>query len=441
MNLPAPNNVLNVELPSNTEKDQPNFVDFIEDNKGKLRLVNTDSNLVALGEHHGVEFVFNQMTFQPELCNMFGDSLTDNFDQARSKLISAASRYGLPKSAIDDHMSAVCIENPYHPVKQYLDSGQWDGKERVNSVIRCLNAKHEQLALQVLKRWLVACVASLYEPNFKSKLVPVLQGEQSFRKTAFVERIAFVLPHAFLEGAELNPDNKDSVLSCIKAWIVELGELERTNKNSQGSLKAFITKSIDTVRPPYARADIKKHRQTNYIATVNGSDFLKDETGSTRFAVIEMKKAADMSRLNKLLGWHYDGTGSIKQVKPEELKQFWLEVKQLYQSGYGWALTDSEVKHAATINDNYQDKGFAYGYIFDKYINPSTDFIDTTSIHTPSCFVQNWFTAGQLISEDTKLQAHNSGFIGKALTQLAKEGYLVTKKGRANSKNYKIAKF
>ncbi|RPJ67647.1 hypothetical protein DRW07_05270 [Alteromonas sediminis] len=198
------------------------------------------------------------MKFQPEVHDICGDLVLNNFDQVRSKLISAASRYGLPKTTIDDHLSAVCLNHEYHPIKDWLDSGEWDGKERVSDVIGCLNAKSPEIAKIVLKRWLVACVASVYEPMFKSKLVPVLQGDQSFRKTAFVERIALVMPSAFLEGAELNPDSKDSVLTCIRHWIIELGELERTNRNSQGSLKAFITKSIDTVRPPYARTDINK---------------------------------------------------------------------------------------------------------------------------------------------------------------------------------------
>lgn len=439
MSLPAVNNIP-VEVEKTAEKTpmlSPKFPDIKVTEDGKGRTLNTADNLKELGAFYGIEFGFNKMTFEPELLKGT-KSLNNSFEEVRSHLISAASRHSLPKSAIDDHLIAISHGNKFHPVKFYLDKGEWDGIERVNKVVACLNAKDEQLADSIIKHWLVACIACIYEDTFKSKLVPVLQGGQSFRKTAFVERFASVMPHSFLEGAELNPDNKDSILSNIRSWIVELGELERTSKNSQGSLKAFITKSIDTVRPPYARSDIKKPRQTCFIATVNDRDFLKDDTGSTRFAVLELKKAIDMDTLNSLLGWTFDGTGAIKQTDPEQLHQFWLEVKKLYLDGYGWALSDETQEKALSVNDNFQDKGFAYNHIVDNYIAPESKIDLPQQIEHPTC-IDGWFTAGELIAEDRKLQSNHSGMVGKALNRLAKEGLITAKKGRANRRVYKIA--
>ena len=245
-----------------------------------------------------------------------------------------------------------------------------------------------------------------------------------------MERIAQTIPLAFLEGAELDPDNKDSVLACIRAWIVELGELERTNKNSQGSLKAFITKSIDTVRPPYARKDIKKPRQTHFIATVNGKDFLRDETGSSRFVVLEMAEAASMEGVNRLLGWHYDGTGSTRQIKTELLKQFWLEVKKLYEDGYGWMLSDEERKLAITANDQFNDKGSWYDYILGEYIR----------IEGKVNLSWGWFSAGELVSKDPKLAGRETRLIGKALAQLERDGLIDGKTAAGNRKLYKFRK-
>lgn len=439
MSLPAVTN-LPVEVEKTTAEKtpmlSPKFPDIKISEDGKGRTLNTAANLTELGNFYGIEFAFNTMIFEPELLKGT-KSLNNSFEEVRSNLISVAVKHDLPKTAIEDHLIAISHSNKFHPVKFYLDKGEWDGIERVNKVIACLNAKDEQLASSIMKHWLVACVACIYEETFKSKLVPVLQGGQSFRKTAFVERIAAVMPYAFLEGAELNPDNKDSILSNIRSWIVELGELERTSKNSQGSLKAFITKSIDTVRPPYARSDIKKPRQTCFIATVNERDFLKDDTGSSRFAVLELEKAIDMDTLNSLLGWTFDGTGSIKQTDPDKLHQFWLEVKKLYLDGYGWVLSDETQEKALSTNDNFQDKGFAYNHIVDNYIAPESKIDLPQYIERPTC-INGWFTAGELIAEDKKLQSNHSGMVGKALKRLAKEGLITSKKARANSTAYKI---
>lgn len=412
-------------LPKTADTECLVFKDTINVAGGRVKVLNTADNLQSLGKYYGMTFRFNLMTFEIDICDLEGGSLATNVDEIRSQLISLASVHQLPKATIDDHLSAVCQRNKYHPIKDYLDNGEWDGIKRVEAVIDCVNAKHRKIAQIVLKRWLVGVVACLYEDYFKSKLVPVLQGDQSFKKTAFVERIAQLISAAFLEGAELNPDNKDSVLSCIRHWIVELGELERTSKNSQGSLKAFISKSVDTVRPPYGRGDIKKMRQTAFIATVNGSEFLKDETGSSRFGVIEMERAADMDKLNHLLGWDYDGTGSIKQPHPELLRQFWLEVKHLYQQGEKWQLDEAEVQALREINSNFNDNGPWYELILDGHINSDCIFFD------------KWVAAGDFVKEKDNCTGKDTSMIGKALRRLAADGYLESKKGSGNRTLYR----
>jgi predicted P-loop ATPase len=429
MNIPAPTKEYKIDMPDNTATDRPKFPDIVVNENGSPRIANTDDNLLALANHYAVGFRFNMMEFEQEAHEICGDKLAISYEQLKSKFISAASRHGLPKSAIEDHMTALCENSKYHPIKKWFGEEQWDGISRVDNVIDCLNAKHKKLACVTLKHWLVGCVASIYEPHFKSKLVPVLQGEQSFKKTAFVERVAQVMPLAFLEGAELDPDNKDSVLACIRSWIVELGELERTNKNSQGSLKAFITKSIDTVRPPYARKDIKKPRQTHFIATVNGKAFLKDETGSSRFVVLEMAQAANMEEVNRLLGWQYDGTGSTKQVKPELLKQFWLEVKMLYESGYGWMLAEDEIGMARKANERFNDKGPWYHYILGEYIR-----------HDRVNCSLGWFSAAELVGRDQKMAVKDIRVIGKALAQLERDGFVVSDKPGGNRTVYRFRK-
>ena len=432
--LPSPNKSekeLNIYIPDNTEVDTPKFPD-IEYKAEVKKVLNTAENLEALLKYSGLSICFNQMSFEPELFVIDNKSgnlklVTSSFDSSRSKLISLSSKLGLPKIAIEDHLNALAEKNKYHPVKSWLGDEKWDGKERVKSVLSCLNAKNKDISEIAIKRWLVGCIASIYEEEFRSKLVPVLQGGQSYMKTSFIARLASILPHSFLEGAELNPDNKDSILTAIRSFIVELGELERTSKNSQGSIKAFITKPTDSLRPPYARGDIKKPRQTHFIASVNGSDFLKDETGNSRYVVIEMEKAASIDMLNTILGWHYSSNGSLKLLKPELLKQFWLEVKSLYKSDYGWNLSEQELKVASSINDDFTDKGNLYEYIYGHYLSIDDDKYDKN---------MKWLTAGELIHYDINLQANQAGNVGKALKKLAKEGKIKMKTERSNSTKY-----
>ncbi|MEZ8774242.1 MULTISPECIES: VapE domain-containing protein [Vibrio] len=382
------------------------FPDIKIGGNGQSIVLNTAENLNALLELSGYEVRINKMNLEPEL--LHSGVCIGSPDIIRSKLISLSSVCGLPKAAIDDHLAAIAQANSYHPVVDWLDGYEWDKESRVDKVIACLRSKDDELTTIVLKRWLSGCMASLLIPNYKNKLVPVLAGLQSYRKTAFVERICSVLTDAFLEGAELNPDNKDSILSCIRSWIVELGELERTTAHSQGGLKAFITRSVDTVRPPYARADIKKPRQTNLIATVNGTSFLKDQTGNSRYAVIELIEQTDMDTLNELLGWEYKSTGEIKLVDENKLRQFWLEVRHLLEvEGYSWNLTSEEQAKVSEQTEMFVDKGDYYATLKD-YL---ADFKDNE---------RRWCTSTQVCSL-VGIHASKSNMVGKALAMLTQE--------------------
>ncbi|MGR5475216.1 VapE domain-containing protein [Vibrio astriarenae] len=396
----------------------PSFPHVNQSDSGKLTILNTSDNLRALLAHIGYEARLNQMNLETDIFSK--TKCIGSPEVIRSQLISYASIHGLPKSTIDDHFSAVASEQKYHPVREWLE-GDWDGVFRVDTVLSCIKAKDMTLANIVLKRWLIGCVASLYVPNFKSKLVPVLQGEQSYKKTAFVERIASVFDGAFLEGAELNPDNKDSVLSVIRSWIVELGELERSTKNSQGALKAFITKACDTVRPPYARTDIKKSRQTNLIATVNGTNFLRDETGNSRYAVIELIGATDMELLNDVLGWQYRSSGEVMLLKPDNLRQFWLELKYIFLvQNTSWMLSDDEQARVSLASNLFVDKGVWYNTILE-YLS-SDRYKD-----------QKWMTTSEICLH-LGISRSKSNQVGKALTLLSKEDRLSKKS--LNGLNY-----
>lgn len=155
---------------------------------------------------------------------------------------------------IEEHLIAICERHSYHPVRQWLERGApWDGKPRIDSVIATLNTANPAYAGAVLHAWLVGCVAALYHPRWHSKLVPVLAGGQSLRKSAWISRLAAVVPGSTLD-CSINPDRPDDVRRAVSAWIVELAELESTTKHEAGSLKAFLTRESDCFRLPYARS-------------------------------------------------------------------------------------------------------------------------------------------------------------------------------------------
>ncbi|SON48157.1 VapE domain-containing protein [Vibrio tapetis] len=379
-----------------------------------LKVLNTADNLKALLDFLSFKPYLNTMTYEVEI-----EASTETGirviprDELNSILISESSKHGFPRDGIEHHLHIIAKKNKRHPVAMFLEGKLWDRVERVDAVIDCVVSKQPELTKLIMRRWFVGCIASLYEDNFKSKLVPVLQGDQSRIKTAYISRFAEIVEHAFLEGAELNPTKKDSIISSIYSWIIELGELERTTKHSQGALKAFVSKKVDTVRPPYCRVDIKKPRQSHFIATVNGEDFLKDRTGNTRFAVIELTAPVEIERVNSLLGWSFKRSGSTSCDHPEKLLQFWLEVKCMYDEGEPWMFSPEEQRRVDRLSNRYLDKGHFYKLIAE-YLHTSSDY---------STCNEEWLTSTQICGE-LGVQTTNVVHIGRALKMLADDELL-----------------
>jgi predicted P-loop ATPase len=82
------------------------------------------------------------------------------------------------------------------------------------------------------------------------------------------------------------------------AWIYELAELDAvTGRKEAAEVKAVLSSPVDHFRPPYARTSEKHPRRSILVATCNRDDFLRDETGSRRFWVIEINKPIDNNGL------------------------------------------------------------------------------------------------------------------------------------------------
>jgi predicted P-loop ATPase len=153
----------------------------------------------------------------------------------------------------------------------------------------------------------------------------VLQGRQLLGKTSwFLSLIpdALLRDRVILTGHHLDPANKDSLTTAIKAWIVEMGELDSTFRKDVARLKGFLTSDMDKVRRPYARTNAEYQRKTVFCASVNEEMFLVDTTGNSRFwtlPVIEIdyRHGIDMQQVFAQLAVDLD-QGAQWWLTPEE---------------------------------------------------------------------------------------------------------------------------
>jgi hypothetical protein len=211
-----------------------------------------------------------------------GALLTDD-DVNRIRLwLAKRYRFEPSKDAVHDVMSYLADQNSFDPVKDWLETLEWDGKRRLNTwLARNFEAKGDpEYLAQVFEKWTTAMVMRVYRPGAKFDWMPIFEGAQGMGKSSFGEIL--VGADFFLDKL---PDlhDKDAALALQGIWLCEHGELSTLRKNEIEIFKAFTSRTIDKVRPPFGKRWIESPRRCVFFGTTNKDTYLSDDSGNRRF--------------------------------------------------------------------------------------------------------------------------------------------------------------
>lgn len=293
-------------------------------------------------------------------------------DNVRSKAIdtvtSLAALNRLPKADVGPFMLSIGDDNPLNPVMDFITSRPWDGVSRIADLVATVQTRQgydRELFALLLRRWLISAVAAAAKPmGFWSKGVLVFQGEQSLGKTAWIRAL---LPPALRDlvkiDASIDPSNKDSIISAVSHWLVELGELDGTLRKADiARLKGFISQDVDQFRRPYGRSEEKFQRRTVFFASVNPEQFLADETGNVRW-------------------WTVPVIG-VNHQHGIDTQQLWAEVFTWFQAGERWWLERDEEARLEASNTDHQQGDPIEELVLSRYdrAKPATRLLTATEV-------------------------------------------------------------
>ncbi len=215
------------------------------------------------------------------------DAIIGDDDVAKIKYwLGVHFRFEPTDSVISDALTVLACQNAYDPVKDLLDGlPVWDQKPRLDTWLTNhfeAQGAPEYLA-QVFRKWMFAMVLRVYQPGAKFDWMPIFEGTQGIGKSSFGRLL--VGDRYFLDWLP-NLNDKDSALSLQGMWGVEMGELSQFRRNELENIKAFITRTVDKLRPPYGRRLIESPRRCVFFGTTNRETYLTDETGNRRFKPI-----------------------------------------------------------------------------------------------------------------------------------------------------------
>lgn len=254
--------------------------------------------------------------------------------------------YGLAKrEALSDALPTVARENAFHPIRDYLDSLKWDGRERIDRVlVDYMGADDTAYTRAAARKWLIAAVSRIREPGCKFDNMIILVGPQGIGKSQFFSRLAR-WPDCFSDSVSRFDNTKDAMEQLTGKWILEIGELSGMRKTDVEHIKTFLSKQEDSYRPPYGSLLETFPRQCIFAGTTNRDDFLQDPTGNRRFWPVRVRTADRM--------W--------KELTQDTVDQMWAEADAAFSLGENLFMSGETLHAAYEAQEQYTERGGKVG--------------------------------------------------------------------------------
>jgi predicted P-loop ATPase len=351
------------EDPSEKIEGDPNWRERLSGaSEGKAPINEVRNVIVALSQAPELAggFAFNEFAQAPYTtrdlqCGIAGGSkLKDHDATAINTLLTELAGFKrLNTSLVREAVDYVARQRTMHPVREYLNSLEWDGIERLNHWLEHTFGCEEDAYTQAVgKRWLISAVARIMEPGCKADCVLILEGAQGIKKSTSAETLA----GAWFTDELGDIGSKDAAINLAGVWIVELSELDGLSKADVSRIKAFASRSTDRYRPPYGRTAMDVPRQCIFIGTTNETEYLKDPTGGRRFWPVRCSQAK----------------ADIKWVEVFR-DQLWAEAVAAYRRGEKWYMDTPELEALAREQQAERYDGDPWQEIIRRYCDTRED--------------------------------------------------------------------
>lgn len=241
--------------------------------------------------------------------------LTDEHISRTSYAITRQWGWQVGEPQVQAAIRVAAQAHPFHPVRDYLDSLEWDGVLRLDTWLSAyLGAEQSPYTADVGRTFLIGAVARVMRPGCKLDTMLILEGTQGAGKST---AISALFGKDWTLDTPLDLGSKDRFSALRGKWAVEHAELDSLGRHDKERVKAFISSAFDEYRPSYARTEVRQPRQCVFVGTTNQEAYLDDETGNRRFNGVRIL------RIDR---------EALERDKP----MLWAEAREAFISGAEW---------------------------------------------------------------------------------------------------------
>lgn len=294
-----------------------------QDGKGKVASTVDNFALVMCQDRKYGAIRYNELTGRAEIHNTDKDgNLTihpwSDADEAESARY-IEKEYGIySREKHTDALRLLFRERSYNPIRDIVDSIEWDGKSRITEFLpRWALCDDTDYTREVSRLIFAGGIHRLYAPGTKFDDVPILIGTRQGEGKSTL--IRFLALNDSYYGEITAVEGQPAIEQLQGRWICEISELLALTRNKeQEAVKAYITRAVDSYRKPWDKNVTEFPRRCIFIGTTNSSNPLVDKTGNRRYYPVEV---------------HCDGYDiyNHEQEIREYIIQCWAEARELYK--------------------------------------------------------------------------------------------------------------
>jgi hypothetical protein len=261
---------------------RPRWADVNDDGDPKRTYRNAREAIKALGVTCRYDEFHNRMLVGGHPIDHWAGELTDNVIMVLRQTIIDKFDFDPGKDHTADSATALCLENRFDPVLDYLNGLEWDGIERLDEWLATyLGAENTELNKAIGRLVLIAAVRRVRQPGCKFDYILTLEGKEGTKKSTSIVTLAGV--ENFSDQTILTQSDKEQQELVRGVLIYEIADLAGMKRADVEKIKAFASRTHDRARPAYGRRRFDAPRRCIFIATTNEDRYLQSQTGNRRF--------------------------------------------------------------------------------------------------------------------------------------------------------------
>ena len=249
---------------------------------------------------------------------------------------------------IDSALSLHSEKHKFNDVKNYLESLQWDGVTRLDTLfIDYLGAENTTYVRTVTRKAFVAAVARAMTPGCKYDTMLILAGPQGLGKSTLLDRMS----RGWFNDGIRTFEGKEASELLQGVWLIEIQELDAFRKTDVARIKQFLSLRYDRFRAAYGRHVKEIPRCCVFFGTTNTTEFLRDRTGNRRFWPVDVGKI----QRSKNIWLQLD----------DEVNQIWAEAVLRWRFGENLHLVGEVEEESKIIQEEHREMSNLEGMIQD----------------------------------------------------------------------------